>query len=343
LKIVQVIGLIAVFGTCGHAQAEPVTRQVLAFYYGWYGNPQTTGRWVHWEGVDIADERIKNATHFPVMGAYDCHDPAVVDRQAVVARAAGITGFIASWWGRDGFEDQGLPLLLAAADRHGLAISAYYEQIVGDDPAARKARAIADLDYIVGRYGIHPGWLRVSGKPVVFIYERALQALPWTQWQEVLAQVRRDNPGGVLFIADSLDREALAVFDGSSTYNITENTKRLSPPQLQSWGRTAYRQMVAAAGLGKISSVTVIPGYDDRSTGRPPPRPVTDRWGGEAYQALWQEAVQARPDWVLITSWNEWHEGSELEASIEYGTRILNDTAVFSRKFLAGEVKARKR
>jgi hypothetical protein len=37
----------------------------------------------------------------------------------------------------------------------------------------------------------------------------------------------------------------------------------------------------------------------------------------------------------LIISWNEWHEGSELEPSVEYGSRILDDTAPFSRAFLA--------
>jgi hypothetical protein len=81
--------------------------------------------------------------------------------------------------------------------------------------------------------------------------------------------------------------------------------------------------------------VTVIPGYDDRNTGRPPPRPVTDHWGGETYRGLWQEAIGAVPDCILITSWNEWHEGSELEPSVEDGSPILDETTTFSREFLA--------
>jgi hypothetical protein len=93
--------------------------------------------------------------------------------------------------------------------------------------------------------------------------------------------------------------------------------------------------MVAAARPGKISTVTVMPGYDDRSVHRPPPRPVTARWGGETYEALWREAIAAAPDYVLITSWNEWHEGSELEPSVEYGSQILNETAAFARQFLS--------
>ena len=87
-----------------------------------------------------------------------------------------------------------------------------------------------------------------------------------------------------------------------------------------------------AAGPEKISAVTIIPGYDDRITGRPPPRPVTARWCGETQRVLWQQAIAAVPDYALITSWNERHEGSELEPSVENSSRALDDAAAFSRR-----------
>ena len=120
------------------------------------------------------------------------------------------------------------------------------------------------------------------------------------------------------------------------TGRVPTTSPAKTPPQIREWAHSAYPKIVAAAGPGKISTVTVIPGYDDSKLGRPPPRPVTDRWGGETYRALWQEAIAAAPDYVLITSWNEWHEGSEIEPSVEYGSVMLNDTAVFAREFLAG-------
>jgi hypothetical protein len=162
-----------------------------------------------------------------------------------------------------------------------------------------------------------------------------LRQLSPSEWQEVAAQLRRDNPSGVVLIADSLDPKDLTAFDGASTYNITSQTQHKTPPEVREWAHGAYPKMVAAAGPGKISTVTVIPGYDDSKV-RPAPRPVTDRWGGETYRALWQEAAAAAPDYVLITSWNEWHEGSEIEPSVEYGSVMLNDTAAFAREFLGG-------
>jgi hypothetical protein len=308
----------------------------LAFYYGWWGNPQVSGHWVHWKNVDPERRWIDNSTDFPVLGAYDSHDPALVERQVREARVTGVTGFVISWWGQESFEDRGMSLLLDTASRHGLVVSAYYEKIVGEGAAECKAAAIADLDYLLKRYASQKAWLRAGGKPVVFVYGRALRQLTSDEWREVIAQVRHDNPSGVVLVADSLDAKYVAALDGASTYNITSQTQHKTPAQIREWAHAAYPKMVAAAGPGKISTVTVIPGYDDSKLGRPPPRPVTQRWGGETYRALWQEAVAAAPDYVLITSWNEWHEGSEIEPSVEYGSVMLNDTAAFAREFLAG-------
>jgi hypothetical protein len=340
-KLARALAILTVFASvsvtvCIDAQSQTVPRQILAFYYGWWGNRAVSGKWVHWQGVDPADERIENAAEFPASGAYDSHDPAIVDQQMAEARAAGVTGFIASWWGQGSFEDRGVPLLLDAAARHGLVVSAYHEKITGGDAASRKAAAIADLDYLLRQYASHKVWLRADGKPVIFVYGRALHQLSPDEWRDVEAQVRRDNADGVVLIADALDPKYIAAFDGASTYNITGQTQHKTPPEIRAWAQTAYPQMVGAAGPGKISTVTVIPGYDDSKLGRPPPRPVTDRWGGETYRVLWEAAVAAQPDYVLITSWNEWHEGSEIEPSAEYGSLFLDETARFARPFIAG-------
>ena len=62
---------------------------------------------------------------------------------------------------------------------------------------------------------------------------------------------------------------------------------------------------------------------------------VDEREDGALYQKYWQAALDARPDWILITSFNEWHEGSEIEPSKELGDRYLKLTSEFSRQFKA--------
>jgi hypothetical protein len=311
----------------------PLSKQVLAFYYGWYGRPSASEAWVHWAGVDEAAGRIGTATHYPALGAYDSHDPQIIEQHFRWAKAAGITGFIVSWWGQGDFQDRGMPLLLEAARRSGLSISIYFEEVRPRDAPTPDGASDAVL-YVLERYGHDAAWLRVDGKPVLFIYGRAVSQLKLDGWQTVAAQVNQRYPDGAIFIGDGISSESARVFDGIHTYNPTGSTARKSAGEIREWARRTFVRWIEIAGSSRIACVTLIPGYDDSTQGRSLPRPVTDRHGGETYRVMWEAAIAANPDWVLICSWNEWHEGSEIEPSAENGRRELDATAAFAPTFL---------
>jgi glycoprotein endo-alpha-1,2-mannosidase len=183
------------------------------------------------------------------------------------------------------------------------------------------------------KYSAHPAWLKAGGKPVVFVYARALNDLKLPGWQSVVNDFGAAVPGGATFIGDRISAEAARVFDGIHTYNPTGLTKGKTAEEIRAWARTTYPEWVKTAG-SRISCVTVIPGYDDScQPSRKPPRPITDRHGGATYTILWEQAIAANPDWVLITSWNEWHEGSEIEPSVEDGDLALRNTRTYAMKF----------
>jgi hypothetical protein len=305
-----------------------VPRQVLAFYYDWYGNPSVSGRWVHWEKVDDANKRIGSSTHYPVLGAYDSHDPKIIDEHFRLAKEAGITGFIVTWWGRGDFHDQTMPLLLGAARKYGLSITAYFEQVNTNGAAG-------DVLYLLIKYGQDPAWLKVDGKPVLFVYSRAVGQIKVDGWLQVISQVNKRFKGGAVFIGDQITAAAAKVFDGIHDYNPTGRIAGKSVAEIRAWAHRTDPQWVSIAGPDRISCLTVIPGFDDSTQGRPLPRPITDRHDGETYKTLWEEAIAANPDWILITSWNEWHEGSEIEPSVENSNQALKATAVFAAKFRA--------
>lgn len=332
LRKMRILTAVLLLAVPVSAAERPAARQVLAFYYGWYGNPETSGRWVHWKEVDAAAHTIGGATHFPALGAYDSHDPKLIARHMEEARRAGITGFIVSWWARGDFHDQGMRPELDAAARTGLKITVYYEAAKPRGAPTTEATA-GDVLYLLEQYGRDPAWLKVNGKPVLFVYGRALGEMKLDGWQKIVEEVNRRFSGGAVFIGDQISERAAAVFDGIHTYNPTGKTAHKSAAEIRAWAKDTYPQWVRTAGR-KIACVTVIPGYDDSKLGRPEPRPITDRHGGETYRALWEEAIAARPDWVLVTSWNEWHEGSEIEPSRENGDRELKATRRFTARFL---------
>ncbi len=313
------------------AQPVSASKLVLAFYYPWYGNPQVSGRWVHWSGVDQEKKEIASSTHYPTLGPYDSHDPKLCDQHAKWAGENNVDGFIVSWWGKGDFSDEAMKPILQAAERHGRLVTIYYETV----PENKVDRAVDDLLYVLEEYGDQSAWLKVEGKPVIFIYGRAIGQIGLEGWREVIEKLRERYGGGFLLIGDRISPDAAAIFQGVHTYNPCVAMRDKTVDQVRRWARDTYSGWVKVArDGGVISCITIIPGYDDTKIRKPGIK--VERFDGELYRVQWEEAMKARPDWVLITSWNEWHEGSEIEPSKEYGDLYLKLT----RRF-AGEFKGR--
>jgi hypothetical protein len=78
-----------------------------------------------------------------------------------------------------------------------------------------------------------------------------------------------------------------------------------------------------------------MPGYDDLNTGRAGAF-VRPRAGGEYYRQCWNGAIESGADWVVITSYNEWREGTQIETSAGYGDLYLNLTAELAAAYRQG-------
>jgi hypothetical protein len=297
------------------AWARAKHREVLAFYYGWYGTAGHSGQDIHWQDIDTAGKTIANCPDYPQDGPYDSLDAAVINRQIQQAKDAGITGLIASWWGQKDRTDQQFPLLLDAAD--GLKMAPYIETAANADALA------ADIAYLLKRYGKHKAWLRLHGKPVIFIFDRVIQALGRDGWKSAHAKVA-DKAAFVGPANDLLEiNDRRTDFDALHIYSMQfplSQPHATDAPVLAAF----YRDWIAAQKGLKVTTATVMPGYDDHllpdRTGK---RPIVDRANGQLFQALWRAALGAKPDWLLVVSFNEWHEASQIEPSVQFGNREL--------------------
>ncbi len=321
------------FGLSSLAWAETsVERRVLAFYYPWYGvpdGPGGAGRVIHWGTIDAINHDISAATHYPALGAYDSHDAKVIEQHCEWAEAAHIDTFIVSWWGHGDYTDQAMPLILDACGRHGLTACIYYETVPQPQTAATAAE---DIIKVLAKYAGHKAHLKVNGKPVVFIYGRAVGQLGLLGWLDAVKLVNAGYRGGAVFIGDQFSYGAARVFDGVHTYNPAGSLAGKSLEDAQRWAASTYPSWVQLAdGADKISTITVIPGYDDTKI-RTPGLSV-DRLNGDLYRIQWEQAIAADPHWVLVTTFNEWHEGSEIEPSLQFGTKYIDLTGQFAGQF----------
>ncbi len=81
----------------------------------------------------------------------------------------------------------------------------------------------------------------------------------------------------------------------------------------------------------------VFPGWDERKAPGHPEKNYIERKNGTLYEASWCAAIASEPEWITITSYNEWLEGSQLEPSVTYGNKYLDLTKYWAAKYKAGD------
>lgn len=303
------------------ALAQPRRPEVLAFHYGWYGAGQ---------GWDVSADGGRNHPNVPEGGLYDSLDPTVISRQIAQAREAGVTGFITSWDGLDERRHQVLLALLAAAPED-FSVTAYAESAGGSaETLAERLNALHALAESA------PRWLRHGGEPVIFVFDRVLQELGRDGW--ITARMIHDQTraGGFAVVGPANTEaeidERRGAFDALHVYSLQFQTDGWRVAFGGLARRWLGRWVRAQQGL-RFTTATILPGFDDRRLDdRLGDRPTTPRRDGRTYRMLWDAVLAARPDWVLIVSWNEWFEATEIEPSAEHGRRELDTTREMSAR-----------
>ena len=102
--------------------------------------------------------------------------------------------------------------------------------------------------------------------------------------------------------------------------------------QLGSYGGKV-RAYNGANGTTKRWVATAMPGYDDTHIPGRGKTFAVDRAGGAYYQQTFKGAIASSPDWVMVTSFNEWLEGHQIEPSVSYGTLFLDLTRTLGDAF----------
>ena len=225
--------------------------------------------------------------YHPSLGLYDSGSSSVIQQNVRAMQYAGIAAGISSWWGQSHRTDTRLPTILSATRSFGSAFrwALYYENESVGDPSV--SQIASDLAYIQDRYGSDPAYLRVDGRFVVFVYASSSDGCAMAdRWRQAAS-------GFDVYLV-------LKVFPGYRT----------CAGQPDSWHQ--YAPAVAADGqLGY--SYSISPGF--WKAGEPSPRLARDlaRFAGNI-----RDMVASNAPWQLVATFNEWGEGTAVEAAAEW-------------------------
>jgi len=283
-------------------------KMVWAFYYPWYHVDD-------WSSPILRDRPAD---------PYSSDDREAIARHIDQAQAAGIDGFISSWWGPGDYTDRNLRLLLDAAEERDFQVTIYFETMGGEGPLDPETIR-SWLAYLISSHGDHPAFFKVNGKPLVVIWVSG--AVPLDTWESVFSALRADGLEAT-FLAGNYDLANLEVFDGLHEYGVF-NIPDLAETLRETGKGVGYYSLLADGMEPKLWAATVQPGYDDRLI---PGREglVQDRENGEFYRSTWESALGSDPDWIFITTWNEWWEHTHIEPSEEFGDLYLRLTREYA-------------
>lgn len=225
-------------------------------------------------------------THYtPSRGFYDSGSRSVIEAQIGAMQYAHLDAAIVSWWGRRSRPDLRLPKLLSATAT-GFHWAIYDEQEGQGNPSPTAIRR--DLLYLRARAASSPAYLRIGGRFVVFVY---------AQPSDGCGMVRRwaaANTVGAYIV--------LKVFPGY----------RSCRPQPDGWHQ--YSPDTAQNSQGRYS-FSISPGFfkANESTPRLVRNPAT-------WQKAAADMVASRAQFQLVTTFNEWVEGTAVESAREWAS-----------------------
>jgi hypothetical protein len=221
----------------------------------------------------------------PSLGFYDLSDQAIIQAHIKAMIYGNIEAGIASWWGQGSSTDQRIPSLLSAAAGTNFKWTIYYEPEGIANPDI--ATLTSDLTYIRDHYSNDQGFLHIDNRFVVFVYADASDgcemAERWKQANTVNAYI------------------VLKVFPGY----------RNCSSQPDGWHQ--YSPANAEDSQGQYS-FTISPGF--WKVGQDP-QLVRNL---QAWQYSVQDMVASGANFQLITSFNEWGEGTAVESANEWSS-----------------------
>ena len=250
---------------------------------------------------------------------YRSDDRSQIRRQVEDMISRGITGAIVDWYGpHQDFKNKTTQRLMQEAEAHRpqfqFAIS-YDKGSLKDCEGGcdQTGRMISDLNYAFKNFENSPAYLRVDGHPALFFFGLEKNPIDWRRLRSAL-------PGEPLFFFRNSGAFKNPDDDGAFAWIAPEAVKPgdpMSTEYLDRFYRTSrdYRQKRVVGSAYK--------GFNDSEAGwgHRPPR-VIDQQCGDTWLETFGMAGRyfprrdQLPD-LLVVTWNDYEEGTEIESGID--------------------------
>jgi hypothetical protein len=307
---------------------------VGVYYYLWYGS-----NGVHW------NEGYKGK---PLLGEYDSGDEIVISKHIDWMTGYGIDFILPSWWGPEyegykGEPDKNFKNFLHNPLIKDIKFGVNYESLGRLKYAIRDRdividmsdpqniqQIIKDFDYLSITYFSSQSVLKVNGKIFSFFYLSRCYTGDVNGAFQQLQNFLKKRGYELYIVGDEVYwqdpsispwKERIRLYDGVTPYNMLEapekvmNFEKLVDKKYGEWYHVCK-------SIGVQFIPDALPGYDDRVARPHAQNPVLPKTP-ERFREQLEIALKYSQKIILITSFNEWHEYTAIEPSVEHSFSYL--------------------
>ena len=313
----------------GSATFTAADRVVFTPYFYWY-DINTRAHIVNGDGTDALTD------HPPTLVGFTYKSKAWHKTQLLDLMAAGIDVLLPVYWGEPSqripnqpvsaqpWSYAGIPPLVQA--REDLVLQGQRPPAIGlfyDTSTLHYNNSGQQIDLTTdyGRqwfyetvrdfFSLVPAkhWAMIEGKPVIFLYAAAFAA--------------QHDQSCIDFLRTSFARD----FGGREPFVVREISWQVQTENVYAWG--------GALGLKNPGVASLGPGYDHSAVpGREPL--IVSREGGAFFERQWIKFLRKPSRHVMIETWNEYHEGTDVAASREFGRQYIDLNRHYADLFRLG-------
>jgi hypothetical protein len=339
---------------CVHA-AGPDTF-VGVYYYPWYTDSKFHAG-TNPTGSTTVGYHLRPTQVLPELGWYDQDNASVISQHYNWARYAGIDFFVCSFWGSGTPTDNCIRnRLFTNPDIGNIKLCVFLEPSITPAqgaPGATEDEIMTQTYYLCDNYFNKSCYFYIDGKPVIFIYlTRTMADADLTLCINAIRTAAGNRGYNVYIAGDEVWKSPgggsgprVSQMDAVTNYDVYGNnssTPFVTDSVLDTWKsrNTAWKNLADTYGTDFIPAIS--PGFNDRAVRLESNHPACSRKlnnESSGFGTLFTGMIDhLEPDvqMVMINSWNEWHEDTQIEPTTVVATPTNVDDSATGNSYTQG-------
>lgn len=300
------------------------------YYYPWHGPNFHGGKYLR---------EYLNPRQFPELGEYDDREASVISQHLAWSKQAHVSVWVCSWWGPDRRTNRILTESILVhpelvEENRDMKIAIHYETKSRTDGFTNFTNVGLDMTYLAENYFDHPNYYKIDDRPVIVVYLTRVMSRNMNVIEEFISIMRSSSLASghdVYIIGDEVFSKppqtinpSLALFDAVTDYDIYGSIRAkgyAGQAAIDNFfdEQKQWSDMARQSNTAFVPCVT--PGFNDKGV-RDGHEALSRKIDvnsqfGSLFSAMLPKAIdlvdESSDGLLLITSFNEWHEDTQIE------------------------------